>query len=204
MTRAAAACITLALVALGAPCAWAEVAGPSAGTVGARFLGAMSTVTVLLALTLVGLRWVFQRAERIGGRGRLRRPAGARAGWLARFMPAGRAAAARVEILGRSYVGAKESVCVIGVGPERFLVGVTAHRITLLGKLEAPGAPAAEARAERIPREPAPDDFARELSGAVGARPQPSESSMRAMLARSRERLARLGVNSVHAGGPRA
>jgi len=204
MTRAAARSIALALFTLAASPAGAEVAGPSVATAGARFVGAISTVAVLLALTLLGLRWAFQRADRAAGRIRLRRAASVRRGWLARFMPAARPGGDRVEILGRSYVGTRESVCVIGVGAERFLVGVTAQRITLLGKLEAPNARAVEQRIERVPESPAPDEFARELSGAVAARPQPDESSMRAMLARSRERLARLGANSVHAEGPRA
>lgn len=193
--------LLLCLVSVGP--AWAEVtAPPSAGIAGARVVGAVSTVAVLLAVTLLGLRWLFQRMDRSSGTARLRRVVSGGTSWLSRWMPAAIAAEDRVDIAGRSSVGPKESVCIVRVGRERFLIGVTAHRISLLGRLESPGE-----LAERVePKREAPraDDFAIELSGAVAARPQPSESSISSMLARSRERLAKLGVNSEHAGGRRA
>jgi len=188
---------------LSASPAWAEVTAPSAaGIAGARVVGAVSTVAVLLAVTLLGLRWLFQRMDRSSGPARLRRVVSGGTSWLSRWMPAAIAAEDRVDIAGRSSVGPKESVCIVRVGRERFLIGVTAHRISLLGRLESPGG-----NTERVePKRDAPkaDDFAIELSGAVAARPQPSESSISSMLARSRERLAKLGVNSVRAGGRRA
>lgn len=189
----------LLLLAVPAP-AWAEtLASPSAGVAGARVLAAVSAVAVLLALTLLGLRWLFQRVDRASGRARLRRVVGGSAGWLSRWMPAAIEPGDRVDIVGRSQVGPKESVCIVRVAKERFLIGVTPNRISLLGRLEAAGEP--EAGGDEKRDRAGSDDFALELSGAVAARPRPAESSVRAMLARSRERLAKLGVDSVHAGG---
>jgi flagellar biogenesis protein FliO len=165
-------------------------------------VAAVSTVAVLLAATLLGLRWLFQRMERSSGTARLRRVVSGSTSWLSRWVPPASAPEDRVDIVGRSHVGPKESVCIVRVAKERFLIGVTAHRVSLLGRLE----PAGERveRGDAKPAMPKVDDFAIELSGAVAARPLPGESSMRSMLARSRERLAKLGVDSVHAGGRRA
>jgi len=192
----------LLLSVLSPGAAWAQTAAPpSVGIAGARVVGAVSTVAVLLALTLLGLRWLFQRMDRSSGTLQLRRVVSGSTSWLSRWMPAALAASDRVDIVGRSHVGPKASVCIVRVASERFLIGVTAHRISLLGRLDPAGGTAARAPK---PDTPTVHDFAVELSGAVAARPQPSDSSMHSMLARSRERLARLGVNSVHAGGRRA
>jgi flagellar biogenesis protein FliO len=194
--------LPLLLSALSPGTAWAQTAAaPSVGIAGARVVGAVSTVAVLLALTLLGLRWLFQRMDRSPGAGRRRGGRGSTS-WLSRWMPSAIPAEDRVDVVGRSQVGSKESVCIVRVGNERFLIGITAHRISLLGRLEPVGARGE--RGEPKAEQPKVDDFAIELSGAVAARPQPTEASVRSMLARSRERLAKLGVNSVHAGGPRA
>jgi flagellar biogenesis protein FliO len=183
--------------------AWAQAAAPPPlGVAGARVLGAASVVGLLLALTLLGLRWLFRRVDRSTDTARLRRVLSGRMSWFSRWAPAATAAADRLAILDRSYVGPKESMCVVQVGGERFLIGVTASRISLLGRLET-ARETMEAGGEET-GEPAVADFARELSGATVARPIPTDASVRSLLARSHERLARLGVNSVHAGGRRA
>ena len=195
--------ILLSVLVLPAGTVWAEAAAPpSLGAASARFLGASSMVAGLLALTLLGLRWLFRRVDRSSDASRVRRVLGGRLSWFSRWMPAAIATEDRLEIVGRSYLGPKESVCIVQVGTERFLLGVTAFRISLLGKLER--ARQAEEKAQPQPEEPKADDFSRELSGAAAARPCPAETSILSMLSRSRERLARLGVHSVHSGGPRA
>lgn len=162
---------------------------PSLGQAGLRLLGAGAIVGVLLALTLLALR----RLLRPGGGPVL---AGAR-GWFRRAAPA--APADPLEVVERRAVGPKESVCVVRVGRERFLIGVTSSRVSLLGRLDG-GHPVAGA-----PRDPAPADFARELSGAVVTRypaPDPApvpalaEATVQTLLTRSRERLARLGADA--------
>ena len=203
MRRLGLLALSLALSVVPAAPAWAQAAAPpSLGVAGARVLGAVSVVGLLLALTLLGLRWAFPRVDRSTDPGRARRVLGGRMSWFSRWVPAATAAADRLEIIDRSCVGPKESMCVVQVGSERFLIGVTASRISLLARLgtarEAVGAAGEETG------EPAVADFARELSGATVARSSPTDVSMRSLLARSRERLARLGVNSVHAGERRA
>jgi len=203
MRRLGPLALSLCLAVLSAGSAWAQAAAPpSLGAASARFLGASSMVAALLALTLLGLRWLFRRVDRSSHSARVRRAVSARGSWLARWMPAATSAADRLEITGRSHLGPKESVCIVQVGAERFLIGVTASRISLLGKLDP--VREGEEAAKPQPEEPRASDFARELSGAAAKRPRPSESSILSMLTRSRERLARVGVNSVHAGGRRA
>jgi hypothetical protein len=176
--------------AVPAPGAPADGLGaPSLGQAGLRLLGAGTIVGVLLAVTLLALRRLLQP----GGGPML---AGAR-GWFRRAAPA--APADPLEVVERRPVGPKESVCVVRVGSERFLIGVTSSRVSLLGRLDG-ARPVAG-----VPREPAPADFARELAGAVVARypaPDPApvpaltEASVQALLSRSRERLARLGADA--------
>jgi hypothetical protein len=172
-----------------APAAADGLGSPSLGQAGLRLLGAGAIVAVLLALTLLALR----RLLRPGGGPLL---AGAR-GWFRRAAPA--APADPLEVVERRAVGPKESVCVVRVGSERFLIGVTSSRVSLLGRLDG-GRPVASA-----PRDPAPADFARELSGAVVTRypaPDPApvpaltEATVQTLLTRSRERLARLGADA--------
>ncbi len=189
MRRLGLLALSLSLGVMSAAPAWAQATPPSLGTAGARALAAASVVGLLLALTLLGLRWLFRRVDRSTDAARLRRVRSGRMSWFSRWVPAAAAAVDRLAILDRSSVGPKESICLVRVGPERFLIGVTASRISLLGRIEA----ASEAA-----------DFARELSGASVERPDQTDDSMRSLLARSRERLARLGVNSVHAGERRA
>jgi flagellar biogenesis protein FliO len=110
-----------------------------------------------------------------------------------------------VELVGRRAVGPKESVCVVKVGSERFLVGVTSSQVSLLGRLDGVRA------TTRDGEEPAPSDFARELSGVAvprhaSAGPVLTEASVQALLDRSRERLerlARLGTEAARTGGAR-
>ena len=145
--------------------------------------------------------------------------------WLARWQRAGTRAADRLEILDRRPVGAKESVCVVRVGREQFLIGVTASQISLLGRLgpvveaaEAPvpvTAPVEAAGPLADVDEPTATDFARGLGERRAARfspraalpaestqSAPDDASFHLLLARSRDRLSRLGLHSVHAGAP--
>jgi hypothetical protein len=118
-------------------------------------------------------------------------------------------------VLARSHVGAKESVCIIRAGTERFLVGVTAHQIVLLGRLDPvrePAEPAREPAAPSTAEEPDAVDFAHALAGATAsasASPSPgappadlAEVSLRARLDRSRARLARV-AGLAHSGAER-
>jgi hypothetical protein len=194
--------VALLVAGLHAP-AWAEptalpspdetavdgLGSPSLGQAGLRLLGAGAIVGVLLALTLLTLR----RLRQPGGGPVL---AGAR-GWFRRAVPV--PAADPLEVVERRPVGPKESVCVVRVGSERFLIGVTSSRVSLLGRLDA-GRPPAGA-----PRDPAPANFARELAGAVVTRfpaldpapvPALTEATVQTLLTRSRERLARLGADA--------
>ena len=182
--------------------------GGSSGGSSAR----LAVVGGLLAATLAMLRSLMGgggRAPAVRARGRWARLP---RGWLGLWNPAGRHVADRLEILDRRPVGAKESVCVVRAGREQFLIGVTASRISLLGRLE-PSADAEEAASLPAPMEaaappadvdePATTDFARGLAEHTAARPSPDEASFRQLLARSRDRLSRLGLDSVHAGGRR-
>jgi flagellar biosynthesis protein FliO len=125
------------------------------------------------------------------------RRAGQLPGWWTRWVPAPAAEDDRVEIAGRAFLGGRESVCVVRVGAERFLVGVSASGISLLGTLPAGefAAPrAAEPAAPRAAEPAAPVDFAAALTGAVVTAGDVDERAMRASLARSRDRLARLAA----------
>src|SRR6185503_19324312 len=169
-----------------------------------RVVGALAVVGALLIATLAMLRAL------TGGRGRP--PAiltrGGPRSWLARWKLAGTRAADRLEVLDRRPVGAKESVCVVRAGREQFLIGVTASQISLLGRL----GPAVEAAEAPVP-EPTATDFARGLGERRAARSSPraalpaestpsgpDDASFRLVLARSRDRLSRLGLHTVHAG----
>ncbi len=162
-----------------------------------RLLGALVAVGLLLVLGLRGYRRLFQR----GGRPRGDSPSGGALGlaprWFSRWVPASVSDEDRLEVVGRSYLGPKESVCVVQVGRERFLVGITAARISLLGRLETAQESAGELE------DPEATDFARELTGAGDRRDSPTEGAIRVLVARSRDRLARLGRARVVAGGRR-
>ncbi len=185
-------------------------AAPSAGAAAARLLGAFGVVGALLALTLVVLRFVFLRGGRAAAiRRRARSPWSGRArrGWLA-FWPAAREAEPDpLEILSRSHVGPKESICLVRAGHEQFLIGVTTERISLLGRLGAGPAPATEpdraplalaAPAPASAEEPDAADFAQVAEAAV--QPTAADASFHALLARSRERLSRLALDAHPAG----
>ncbi len=90
-------------------------------------LGAALAVTVGLTLGVFGARRVVVRRQP---------PSGGRvpARWLGRWMPDA-ADGDRVSVLSRSYVGPRESVGVVGVGAERYLVGITSGTISLLARL---------------------------------------------------------------------
>ena len=219
--RLALACaLTLTVTGMG----WAQSAPapPSMGGIVWRVVGALAVVGALLTVTLAMLRGL------TGGRGRP--PAvfarGGPRSWLARWQRAGTRAADRLEILDRRPVGAKESVCVVRAGREQFLIGVTASQISLLGRLghvvEAAEAPVSVPAPVEAPEpladvdEPTATDFARGLGERRAARSSPraalpaeptqsgpDEASFHLLLARSRDRLSRLGLHSVHAGAPR-
>lgn len=195
-------------------------APPSMGGIVWRVAGALAVVGVLLTVTLAMLRGLTSgrgRQPAIFGRGGPR-------SWLARWQRAGTRAADRLEILDRRPVGAKESVCVVRAGGEQFLIGVTASQISLLGRL----GPVVEAAEAPVPApveaagpladvdEPTATDFARGLGERRAARSSPraalpaestqsgpDDASFRSVLARSRDRLSRLGLHTVHAGAPR-
>jgi hypothetical protein len=108
-----------------------------------RLVGAFAVVGALLVVTLYAYTRLVRRAgassARARVRARMRRP---RTGWLARLMPARAPDIDRIEILARSYVGSRESISVVKVGRERFLVGITGTTVSFLSRLDAnaPGA----------------------------------------------------------------
>jgi hypothetical protein len=131
-------------------------------------------------------------------------------GWLARLLrrsPEGD----RIEILARSYVGSRESISVVQVGQERFLVGITGSQVSLIARLEGDaGSPLPRAGVPApLPVAPAPvvgpavADFAealraasppparpaREAAPEAAAEDPVAERAIRAALARARERL---------------
>jgi hypothetical protein len=180
----------------------APVPAPSLGAATLRVAGATALVAVLLGLTLCMLRALYR------GRGRAPRGASAATGWrawCARWITAPTAPADRLDVLARSHVGAKESVCIIRAGSERFLVGVTAHQIALLGRLDPirEAGDLGEAAAPPV-EEPAAIDFAQALAGATASRAGVDEVSVRALLDRSRQRVSRLGASLVPSGADRA
>jgi hypothetical protein len=189
---------------------------PSMTVAVARVGLALVVVSALLIGGLAGYRWVLAAlrppARGAGGSGRR--------GWFARWILPGNDTD-RIDVLARSWVGAKESVCLIRTGQDRFLIGVTAQRVSLLGRLDESGAPAragetasaarvnvvapaavvtrgeaaaAPAPAPKAAAAPTPD-FAHELASATPAEPPAApritEASIRAALAESRQRRAR-------------
>jgi flagellar biogenesis protein FliO len=150
-----------------------------------RLLGAVTGVGLLLAASVFGVR---RFLHRVGpGFGGLRARGAGRdgTGWLARWVPDATPEADRIHVVSRGWLGPRESVGVIQVGRERFLVGITAGSIALLSRLDT-GGEETGARADR------PVDFARELTEVVTPREIPAEAAIRSALARSRERLSRL------------
>jgi hypothetical protein len=152
-----------------------------------RLVGAVVVLALLMAAAVVGYRRLVTRV-------------GARRGILAWVTGGGAAPDADVVRVGaRRYLGARESVAVIHVEGERFLVGITAIRISLLARLE----PAASAV------EPPAPDFTEALARAaaprtpVGAGGPHAEPALRAAIELSRARLARVTQLSVVPGDRR-
>jgi len=131
---------------------------------GLRVAAAVLAVGLLLAGGVVGYRRLVDRAGRTrSARGRMR----ARHGWWPFFAPDTPSEADRIHLASRRYLGSRESLAVVHVGRERFLVGVTGASISLVSRLGDPGRTAEGA-------EPEAADFAVELDAAT----QPRRSSL--------------------------
>ncbi len=145
----------------------------SAGWAVLRLVGATVAVAGLLLLSVAGYRWLSRPHARASG---AQRKSGGRRGirWLFRWAPAAAMDTDRVEVVSRSFLGPRESICVIRVGRERFLVGVSPAGVGLLSRLDGPDrAPAAEAQ-------PRASDFARELRRVTVVRgAEPARTSLR-------------------------
>lgn len=161
-----------------APSAFLE--SPSRGDFGwAAFRLAVGCVAV--GVLLFAALALYRRAFQPGAAASRRRGAG----WLARWVPAGTRDEDRITLLARSYLGTRESVCVMRVGDERFLIGVTTGQISMLGRLGEHPAPVPP------PATPSAPDFS-QLMAAAAARETGGDTELRAALARSRARLAQL------------
>lgn len=164
--------LVLAPAAVGAEPALADGA-PSLGWAAARLVGVTVGLALLLGAGLTAL---------------LRRLGGGRRRGLGRWGPEP-APADRLRVVSRSWLGARESLAVVQVGSERFLIGVAGSAVSLLARLAGPGP------GER----PAPADFAAELDRAAAVGPAGADA-LRAALARTEARLARLTGPVVAAG----
>jgi hypothetical protein len=178
----------------GAPSPAPATRSPEAWGAALRLAGATAAVGLLLLAVLSGGRRLLRGPVRGAHALRARSRARGRPGWLARFIPAPPPEGDAVHVVGRSYVGSRESVCVIRVGRERFLVGVTGTQVSLLSRLEAtPAAVAPEGDPDRLAAiEPPVQSFARELEGLAALRPETRDGELAATVADSRARLARL------------
>ena len=189
----------------------ATAASAPIGWAATRLLLACGAVGVLL---IGGLK-LYRRSLQPGARASRRRGSS----WLARWVPANASDADKITLLARNYLGARESVCVLRVGTERFLVGVTAAQISMIARLSdraslggdraslgdegtstGPTRATHELRRGAMPHgdasavDPAPatPDFSETLMAAASAREGGGDAELRASLARSRDRLARL------------
>ena len=139
---------------------------------GLRVAAAVLAVGLLLAGGVVGYRRLVDRAGRTrSARGRMR----ARHGWWQFFAPDTPSEADRIHLASRRYLGSRESLAVVHVGRERFLVGVTGASISLVSRLGDPDRPAEGG-------EPEAADFAVELAAATQPRrsgPEPRRSFLR-------------------------
>lgn len=140
---------------------------PSVGWASLRLIGATAGIVLLLAATLVTFRRLITR----------RSPGG----WLSRFIPETVAEDDRLHLATRRAVGPRESVAVVHVGRERFLIGVAPGSVTLVARLELRGTTASAV-------ETGAEDFATTLAST----PHPAEEALRAAVTRSRQRMARL------------
>lgn len=149
---------------------------------GARLAGAVIAVGLLLVGAVVGYRKLIERVgRREGARGRRR----ARQGWWSFWAPDAAAEADRIHLASRRHLGPRESLGVVRVGRERFLIGITGGSISLLARLDESG------RAAEV-AEPDAADFALELDEATtkphrgfrrphgdGSGPEPRRASLR-------------------------
>jgi hypothetical protein len=151
--------------------------GPSLVGALARLIGAVLVIAVIMGGCALGYRRLTQRT-------------GPRSGMLAWATAwTDDANPDSVRVASRRYLGNRESVAVIHAGGERFLIGITAGQVSLLARLETPGAEA----------EP---DFTDALTRAAGPRmetaaPDSAADALRAAVERSRDRLGRLAHLSV-------
>jgi len=199
-----------ALPLVEAPPAGARSEGGQLGWAAGRLAVAFTVVGVLL----VGGLKLYRRSLQPGPRTARRRSSS----WLARWVPASAGDQDKITLLARNYLGTRESVCVLRVGTERFLVGVTSAQISMLGRLgvgpaaEGPshlldslGSPAAAPRtisgfdwlgspaaAPRTSTLRAAPDFSESLMAAASARDGGGDVELRQALARSRARLAEI------------
>jgi len=148
--------------------------GPSLLGALARLLGAVLVLAALMAACILGYRKVVRRA------GTKRGVLAWASGWID---DNGEDA---VRITSRRYLGGRESVAVVHVGEERFLIGITTGQVSLLARLEEP-------ITDTVPHFTA-DTLARAGAPLTAVPPPPSSSTehFRAAMERSRERLGRL------------
>ena len=125
-----------------------------------RLAGAVLAVGFLLVGAVAGYRRLI---ERMGRPRRARSRMRARQGWWSFWAPDTPSEADRIHLASRRYLGPRESLGVVQVGRERFLVGITGASISLLARLGDTGR-AAEAA------EPEAADFAVELDEATRPR----------------------------------
>ena len=95
------------------PLVYQEPAGPQQGAIfwaTARLFGSLLGVGALMAAGIYAYRRFLQRGSLMGLRGDL------------------------IRVVTRSYLGPRESVCLIQVGKEVFLLGLTGNQITLLSR----------------------------------------------------------------------
>jgi flagellar biogenesis protein FliO len=201
----------------------ALTAPPSVAAAALRVGLALIATAALFVAGAAGYRWLLSVCRPSRGVG----TQGPR-GWFARWIHPGNETE-RIDVLARSWIGSKEAVCLIRAGRERFLIGVTPQRVTLLGRMDdAPAARAASAAppmtaavaaaappsvsVDAAPATPAAraalsPDFALELSAAA-REPAPSapvppaltEESIRTALSASRQRRQRRSRTEVHVG----
>jgi hypothetical protein len=107
----------------------------SAGWTAMRSVGAVVTVGFLLVASLIGYRRLVYGAGWPGPHP----PRPAAGGWRAWFAcrPPEKSEEDHVHLVSRVHLGARESIGVVRIGRERFLVGVSAAGVSLLARLES-------------------------------------------------------------------
>jgi flagellar biogenesis protein FliO len=169
----------------------AEPAGPEpvpAPPTLARVLGAAGGVAVLGGLAAAAMR-------RVASARRLRWPPARRPGllgWLGRWSAPADRPRERIELVSRRALGPREALCLVQVGAARLLVGVTAAQISLLARLDA--AAAAPEPVMAAPAGPAPEARTAEFADELERARREDEAALQDLIARSRERLARLAT----------